>query len=177
MTAAKQHVETRFAFSREGWSPEQLAFIMSGKWYLVARLAFQITLVIWFVVRARAGAPLISAATVVGTVLFATGYAIRRWTMRVLGERFRGYEVRKEERGLERRGPYTAVRHPGYLGLALMDVGFPLMLRIGWGLALSIVLIVLIVRRIRLEEVLLTNTYSEYAGFARTRKRLIPGVW
>lgn len=159
------------------WSPEQLPFILAGKWYLLARLVLQIVLAVIFIVRVRAGVPLVSAVSVAGALLCATGFAIRRWAMRVMGERFRGYEVRREARGLETRGPYALVRHPGYLGLGLMDVALPLLFNIPWGVVLSLVLVALIVRRIRLEEALLANTYAEYRDFRATRKRLIPGVW
>jgi protein-S-isoprenylcysteine O-methyltransferase Ste14 len=159
------------------WSPEQLPFIMSGKWYLLAWLLVRATLAVLFIGRVWRGEPIVTPLAIAGAVLFTAGFALRRWSMRLMGERFRGYEVRREERGLESRGPYALVRHPGYLGLALMDIGLPLLLNLPWGLVLSMVLIALIVRRITLEEALLVKTYIEYTDFATTRKRLIPGVW
>ena len=45
-----------------------------------------------------------------------------------LGERFRGFETRRETAGLETSGPYAYVRHPGYLALMLTDLGAPLVL-------------------------------------------------
>ena len=162
---------------RMQWSPEQFPFIMAGKWYLLARLVMQIALVAMFIVRWRGGSPLVTRVSMAGAVVFALGFAIRRWAMHVMGERFRGFEVRKEERGLETRGPYAIVRHPGYLGLAMMDIGLPLLLDIRWGVVPAMLLVALVVRRIRLEEPLLLKVYPEYADFAKTRERLIPGVW
>jgi protein-S-isoprenylcysteine O-methyltransferase Ste14 len=159
------------------WSPEQLPFIMSGKWYLLTWLLVRAVLAVLFIGRLWRGEPLVTSLSIVGALLFGCGFAVRRWSMRVMGERFRGYEVRREERGLESHGPYALVRHPGYLGLALKDVGLPLLLNLPWGLVLSSLLIALIVRRIRLEEALLVRTYIDYSEFAKTRRRLIPGVW
>jgi protein-S-isoprenylcysteine O-methyltransferase Ste14 len=94
-----------------------------------------------------------------------------------MGARFRGYEVRREDNGLATRGPYGVVRHPGYLGLMLMDIGLPLLLNVPWGVVLSAGLVAFVVHRILLEEQLLLRTYDDYATYASPRKRLLPGVW
>jgi protein-S-isoprenylcysteine O-methyltransferase Ste14 len=120
---------------------------------------------------------LLTRATITGATLMAIGFILRRWAMRVMGARFRGYEVRREENGLATNGPYEFVRHPGYLGLVLMDVGLPLLLGVTWGLLLSAALVGLIVHRIRLEEQLLLRTYDDYAAYASARRRVLPGVW
>jgi protein-S-isoprenylcysteine O-methyltransferase Ste14 len=76
-------------------------------------------------------------------------------------------------------GPYRAVRHPGYAGILLSLLGLALTL----GNWLSVLLIVVgfcvaHVPRIRAEEAVLAAQLGEtYLTFARTRKRLIPGVW
>lgn len=158
-------------------SPEQLAFVFSGKRYLLARLVAQLTWIIAFLVRLYTAASLSLPMIVSGAVLVIAGFVVRRWSMCVMGERFRGYEVRREERGLETRGPYAVVRHPGYLGLVLMDVGMPLLVSWPWGLLLSMLLVGLVIQRITIEERALRNVYAEYDAYAAARSRLIPGVW
>jgi protein-S-isoprenylcysteine O-methyltransferase Ste14 len=157
--------------------PEQLPFIFSGKRYLLARLVVQIVLVVAFIVRFRGGQPLITGGSLAGAVLVAIGFILRRWSMRTMGARFRGFEVRREENGLATNGPYAVVCHPGYLGLMLMDVGLPLVFGVTWGLLLSAALVGLVVHRILLEEHLLRRTYDDYAAYASARKRVLPGVW
>lgn len=158
-------------------SAEQLPFIMVGKRYLLARLLFQIAAIVAFVVRMRGGGPIVAPLSIAGTIVLAAGFAIRRWSMSTLGQRFRGFEVRREAAGLETRGPYAMIRHPGYLGLVLMDAGLPLLVGVPWLLLVNLVLVALVLQRIKLEEGLLAGAYPEYTGFAATRKRLVPGIW
>jgi hypothetical protein len=94
----------------------------------------QIVLVAAFIVRLRAGQPFLTRVPITGATFFATGFILRRWAMRTMGARFRGYEVRRDDNGLATKGPYAVVRHPGYLGLMLMDVGLPLLLNLPRGL-------------------------------------------
>ena len=138
---------------------EQLPWVMTGKWYLLVRLIFQVTVCVWWLVMWSRGEAGVGPATWAGLGLLAVGYSLRRWARAVLGERFRSFEVRREERGLERGGPYRALRHPGYVGLAMMDAGLPLALNQPYLLPLSLAPIALLVRRARLETGLLRKAY------------------
>ena len=90
--------------------PEQIPFIMAGKKYLLLRLLLQLFVFALFVVRMRARAPLVTPAAIAGALLLLAGFTLRRWSMSIMGERFRGYEVRREHAGLETRGPYRVIR-------------------------------------------------------------------
>lgn len=75
-------------------------------------------------------------------------------------------------------GPYAWVRHPMYAAFALLVAGTPLLLGSWYGLAISLVLVIIVARRAVLEERTLRAElpgYTEYA--ARVRYRLIPFVW
>lgn len=75
-------------------------------------------------------------------------------------------------------GPYTFVRHPGYVGIIVIILGFPMVLRSMWALVVAAATILWIGLRTWLEDRLLQDEldgYSEYAK--RVRSRLIPGVW
>jgi protein-S-isoprenylcysteine O-methyltransferase Ste14 len=115
----------------------------------------------------------------IGLLLVALGYAIATWAM--LSNRFFSGVVRiQTERGHEvvDSGPYRFVRHPGYAGSLLAGIGFPLALSSMWAwLALLLVLVVTVVRT-RLEDETLRQELPGYDAFsARTRFRLLPGVW
>lgn len=159
-------------------APEQMPFVMAGKWYLLAQTTYQIVVIVVFARLARATAPMVDPLVITGGVLMVIGIALRTWSMAVLEERFRGWDVRREARGLERRGPYGLVRHPGYLALAMVDTAIPLLLGVEWLLPLVIVPLLVMVRRINLEEKLLQTAYpEEYAAYAAATSRLIPGVY
>jgi len=75
-------------------------------------------------------------------------------------------------------GPYRLVRHPGYLATILSYVFTPLLLGSLWGLIPSVAAGIIIVVRTALEDKTLHDElpgYKEYA--AKTRYRLIPGIW
>lgn len=163
--------------SRADWAhvpPEQLRFIMAGKSYLLARSIYQLGALVWFAFNWRAGAAVFTGVNAAGVLLIMAGYALRRWARVILGERFRGWEVRREERGLEDGGPYRYFRHPGYIGLALMDLGWPLALGVPAALLLWFPLAWLMWRRVVAEEQLLRQAYPrEYPAYAATRSRAV----
>lgn len=75
-------------------------------------------------------------------------------------------------------GPYRFVRHPMYVGCILMYFGTPLILGSLWAVMAAAVVAVLFLARTVLEDRALRRElpgYGEYA--ARTRYRLLPGVW
>ncbi len=75
-------------------------------------------------------------------------------------------------------GPYRLVRHPGYAGTIVFNVLTPFFLGSSWAFVPAAALVVLTVIRTRFEDRLLCERldgYREYA--ARTRYRLLPGLW
>jgi protein-S-isoprenylcysteine O-methyltransferase Ste14 len=75
-------------------------------------------------------------------------------------------------------GVYGFVRHPMYLGASLMFIGGPLLLGSGWGLLIGVGLVLLLVIRIRGEELLLARNLQGYEAYrAKVRYRLFPGLW
>ncbi len=75
-------------------------------------------------------------------------------------------------------GPYGVVRHPGYLGMAISVVGFPLVIGSYWAfvpVALSLTMLLL---RARLEDLFLKDRLAGYREYANTVKyRLIPFIF
>jgi protein-S-isoprenylcysteine O-methyltransferase Ste14 len=75
-------------------------------------------------------------------------------------------------------GVYGLVRHPLYLGCALMMVGAPLLLGSIWGLIITVVTLPILIVRIMGEEKMLADElegYNEYK--TKVKYRLIPFVW
>jgi protein-S-isoprenylcysteine O-methyltransferase Ste14 len=75
-------------------------------------------------------------------------------------------------------GPYRFVRHPGYTGFSLSQIGLPIMLGSLWGLIPGVMLTVAIIVRTILEDRTLQEELDGYRGYAeRVRYRLLPGIW
>jgi len=75
-------------------------------------------------------------------------------------------------------GPYALVRHPMYLGAALMYLASPLALGSYWALLPGLLIIPILVARIINEEKVLARDLNGYTAYTQqTRYRLLPGVW
>jgi len=75
-------------------------------------------------------------------------------------------------------GPYRLVRHPMYVGMIVMYVANSLILGSVWALGLSAVLAALVIWRTAQEDRTLRDELIGYQNYAaRTRYRLLPGVW
>ena len=75
-------------------------------------------------------------------------------------------------------GVYGFVRHPMYLGAALLFTGAPLLLGSAVGLAIGALMTLLLVARIPLEERLLMTALDGYAQYrSKVRYRLLPFLW
>jgi protein-S-isoprenylcysteine O-methyltransferase Ste14 len=114
-----------------------------------------------------------------GLVLIWCGIALRVWSIATLGRFFRRIVVVQEGHRIVSSGPYRLVRHPAYLGNLLATAGLGLALGNWASLAILTVLPALgHVPRIRVEEGALEETLgADYASYAASRKRLVPGVW
>jgi len=114
-----------------------------------------------------------------GLVLYAAGMSVSGRAMAV-NPHFEGTVRLQEELGhrVIDVGPYSVIRHPGYLGLALWGLAQPLLLG-SWAAGVPAVMVVLwIALRTALEDAFLRRAlpgYGDYAG--RVRARLLPGVW
>ncbi len=75
-------------------------------------------------------------------------------------------------------GPYQFVRHPGYTGALLINIGLPLLLGSLWAFIPStITALGLIVRSVP-EDRFLHRELAGYADYAKKVKwKLVPGVW
>jgi protein-S-isoprenylcysteine O-methyltransferase Ste14 len=86
-------------------------------------------------------------------------------------------KVEAEQRVIS-TGPYRLVRHPMYVGGALMLLATPLALGSWWGLVIAFAIVAAIVVRLLDEERYLSANLPGYDAYCReVRYRLIPLIW
>ncbi len=111
----------------------------------------------------------------IGLALFAAGAALLLWVDCYLTRHFSsGVSAGK----LIAQGPYRYARHPRYAAVLVSRIALALSLAsvLGWVLALAWLL--LIVRRIRLEEAHLRELFgADYAAYAARTARLLPRIY
>jgi protein-S-isoprenylcysteine O-methyltransferase Ste14 len=116
---------------------------------------------------------------VAGVALIWLGVALRQWAVHTLGRFFTfKLTVQSDQRVVE-SGPYRVVRHPSYSGLLLSGLGTAIAL--GNWLALGLLTVpylIALAHRIGIEERMLRDGLGpDYARYAASRTRLVPGVW
>src|SRR5690606_6392107 len=113
-----------------------------------------------------------------GVGCMAVGLALQIWAMRTLGALFTLTLRAAEAQPLVVRGPYRAVRHPGYLGQIVVWLGLALASRNAAVLAVvAAALAVGYGYRIRAEERMLAATLgAAWNRYAAGRPRLVPWV-
>ena len=118
-----------------------------------------------------------AAAHAAGIVIFLGGVGYRLWAVRTLGE-FYSHRVRTTDgHRIVDSGPYRFLRHPAYAGMVAANIGVALyFLNAATACVFLFALIPSIAARIAVEERTLFRIEG-YAEFAKTRKRLLPGVW
>jgi protein-S-isoprenylcysteine O-methyltransferase Ste14 len=113
-----------------------------------------------------------------GFSLYVSGGALRIAPVFVLGRRFSGLVAIQPGHELVTNGIYGRVRHPSYLGLLIMGLGWALTFRSGVGVVLAGLVIPPLLARIRSEEALLQSQFGEeYDSYRRRTSRLIPGIY
>lgn len=114
-----------------------------------------------------------------GFAVATGGYALTLWAM--LANPFFSATVRiQRERGhtVATSSPYRWVRHPGYVGAILFQLGAPLLLGSLWALVPSAVAIPVFVLRTAREDRVLHEALDGYQEYARrVPYRLVPGIW
>lgn len=112
------------------------------------------------------------ALTAIGMVIFLLALKENQFFSAVVRiQSDRGHTVCKT-------GPYSVVRHPGYAGMIIGTLGLPLLLTSVWSGIPSLLSVVLLVARTRLEDATLENELLGYRDYQRTtRFRLLPALW
>lgn len=115
----------------------------------------------------------------VGLLLMLTGLSIRYWAAKTLGEFYTRTLQIVEGQRIVNQAPYSIIRHPGYLGTSLMEIGASLAVS-NWAVLLVIVVIGVLSRvyRIQAEEEMLETAFGEqYKVYLEKTWRLIPFIY
>jgi len=114
-----------------------------------------------------------------GLAIYVSGWALFTWSgvSNPFFEKMVRIQTEVEHRVVD-SGPYSIVRHPGYVGLIITFLATPLLLPSRWICILSLVAALLLVIRTALEDRTLSAGLPGYAEYAtKVRFRLIPGIW
>ncbi|MGH7731516.1 MAG: methyltransferase family protein, partial [Candidatus Eiseniibacteriota bacterium] len=114
----------------------------------------------------------------VGFVVLTLGVSLRLGPMLELGRRFVSVVAVQEGHTLHTTGFYAAVRHPSYLGILLMDLGFAGVFRSAVALALMPLVFWMFKRRMDVEEAFMIEHFGAgYRDYMGRTKRLLPGAY
>ncbi len=113
-----------------------------------------------------------------GVLLYTAGGVLRLAPVFALGRRFSGLVAIQPEHRLLTSGLYAIIRHPSYLGLFVLVLGWGLAFRSGVGVLIAVLMLVPLLARIESEERLLSESFgAEYDGYRARTWRLIPYVY
>ena len=113
-----------------------------------------------------------------GLIVLTAGVAFRLGSMLSLGRRFVSVVAVRENHTLYTAGFYQLVRHPSYLGILLMDLGFAGVFRSSVALLLMPMVLWMFKRRMDVEEGFMVQEFGEeYRTYMGRTARILPGVY
>jgi protein-S-isoprenylcysteine O-methyltransferase Ste14 len=114
-----------------------------------------------------------------GWPLLISGLIIRWIAILQLGRSFTVDVAINENSKLKTDGIYERVRHPSYLGLILIVIGFSSMMCSFYSFLVFVIPVFMaILYRISVEEKLLIREYgNSYIEYMKTTKKIIPGIY
>ncbi|HOF33613.1 MAG TPA: isoprenylcysteine carboxylmethyltransferase family protein [Spirochaetota bacterium] len=114
----------------------------------------------------------------IGNIIFLIGFFTMNYSAYILGKQFNVNVTIIKDHQLIIKGPYSLIRHPRYLGILLTFTGIPLIFNTYLPLIFSILILIVLLWRIRDEEILLEQTFKEqWILYKNNSKKLIPFIW
>ena len=114
-----------------------------------------------------------------GSALLVGGLLIRWISILTLGKSFTVDVAITEGANLKTDGIYEKVRHPSYMGLLLIVIGFSALMYSFWSFMILVIPVFLaLVYRIRVEEELLLSEFGiGYENYMASTKKVIPYIY
>jgi protein-S-isoprenylcysteine O-methyltransferase Ste14 len=147
-----------------------------GEWFVVGQ--FLLLLGIMFAPLFGARAEMGGWWNLAGAVVLTLGLGLFALGSHSLGRKnLTAMPQPKEESVLIKHGAYELVRHPIYGGLMLLSLGWAVYTASWVSLVLTLMLIVLLEFKARLEETWLLERYKTYATYKTQTKKFLPWIW
>jgi protein-S-isoprenylcysteine O-methyltransferase len=117
--------------------------------------------------------------TGLAVAVFVLGFALRLWSIVLLGRFFTVDVAIQKDHALMTRGPYAWVRHPSYTGLLMMWLAIGVLFENGLSMVILFGTVALaLTRRIAVEERALAGAFGEaWTAYAARTRRLVPFVY
>ncbi len=133
---------------------------------------------VWGLIKQPQNLSLFSVQSIIGLALIVIGLSIMIVGQVTLRRNYSGTVVIREDHQLITHGIYHFTRNPIYLGLIMVVTGLPVYVESLYGFLTSLILIPIILKRIKLEEKLLTEEFQDaYQKYKETTKKLIPFIY
>jgi protein-S-isoprenylcysteine O-methyltransferase Ste14 len=114
----------------------------------------------------------------IGVILAASGYTLIFWSGLALGRQYSAEVTIQHEHRLITGSIYRYIRHPRYLGVMVLAIGFSAVFSSWIGLAMSMLVFVVLLFRIKDEETLMQLEFgSAWQAYCKYSWRLIPYIY
>ncbi|MBU3065939.1 isoprenylcysteine carboxylmethyltransferase family protein [Nocardia sp. NEAU-G5] len=116
-----------------------------------------------------------AALTALGSVLIIVSAGLMVWARLALGTMWAGRPMIQRNHELRTDGPYRMVRHPIYTGLLGLMLGATLLSGFGAGVVLLAFVTAWLLRRVRVEDTMLIDTFGDdYRDYRHRVPALVP---
>ena len=114
---------------------------------------------------------------IIGVILCVTGLGFAVWARVHIGRNWGMPMTLKKDAELVMTGPYKLVRHPIYTGILLASLGSSLTDGLWWFVFFIFYIVYLVIYSVPEEEKIMMNQFpTEYAGYRKRTKMLIPFI-